>query len=274
MSLAFPAVPTEAASTPVLRHGAYLCLRVPESGRPVAARAAVAASVDRLELRNEFHASGEDPERAVAFLRRVDATSAAIADDVLEAADVVVHVAAPSAEPIATFCSEMRELLGSGIQMRVLGGVVRPMNYTSRVMHEFAYAHRVMQQPGTEMPNAFIVPMSKTDAWWAKGLLERHTYFLPRFDDAGHMLNEGHALAAESGIARLMRRTYKYPSEPAPEGDYDFVTYFECADSAIPTFHDVCDRLRDTRRNPEWSFVREGPTWHGRRVATWAELFS
>jgi len=27
-------------------------------------------------------------------------------------------------------------------------------------------------------------------------------------------------------------------------------------------------------RNPEWSFVREGPTWHGRRVATWPELLT
>jgi len=26
-------------------------------------------------------------------------------------------------------------------------------------------------------------------------------------------------------------------------------------------------------KNPEWEFVREGPTWHGRRVATWPELF-
>jgi len=30
--------------------------------------------------------------------------------------------------------------------------------------------------------------------------------------------------------------------------------------------------LRDVARNPEWRFVREGPTWQGRRVATWAEL--
>jgi hypothetical protein len=51
------------------------------------------------------------------------------------------------------------------------------------------------------------------------------------------------------------------------------VTYFECADADVPTFHAVCAALRDVRKNPEWAFVREGPTWHGRRVPTWPDLF-
>jgi hypothetical protein len=66
----------------------------------------------------------------------------------------------------------------------------------------------------------------------------------------------------------MLRRTY------ASDGDYDFVTYFECADDGVPTFHAVCDALRDVARNPEWAFVREGPTWQGRRVATVDELFA
>jgi hypothetical protein len=148
------------------------------------------------------------------------------------------------------------------------------MLYTGNAMHNFAYAHRVLQQPGTLMPNAFLVPLSKTAAWWDKGWMERHTYFLPRYDDSGRMVNEGHALAAAAGIACLMRRTYKNAVEPAPAGAYDFINYFECADEDVPTFHQVCAALRDVARNPEWRFVREGPTWHGRRVATWAELFA
>jgi hypothetical protein len=115
--------------------------------------------------------------------------------------------------------------------------------------------------------------MSKTAAWWAKDWMERHTYFLPRYED-GRMVNEGHALASAAGIACLMRRTYKHETEPAPPGRYDFVTYFECADADVPTFHEVCASLRDVAKNPEWAFVREGPIWHGRRVATWGELFS
>jgi hypothetical protein len=35
----------------------------------------------------------------------------------------------------------------------------------------------------------------------------------------------------------------------------------------------VCASLRNVATNPEWKFVREGPMWQGRRVATWPELF-
>jgi hypothetical protein len=116
--------------------------------------------------------------------------------------------------------------------------------------------------------------MSKTAGWWAKGWMERHTYFLPRYDDEGRMASQGHALAAEAGIACLLRRTYRAATEPAPGGVYDFVNYFECADADVPTFHAVCAALRDPARNPEWRFVREGPTWHGRRVPSWPDLVS
>jgi len=87
------------------------------------------------------------------------------------------------------------------------------------------------------------------------------------------MVSQGTRLRRPPGIPRLMRRTYKNPTEPAPEGAYDFLTYFECADADIPTFHEVCAALRDVTKNPEWRYVHEGPTWHGRRVGTWTELF-
>ena len=261
-------------STEILRHGAYVCVQVPERARRAVAGAGVPALGERLGLRNEFEPGDGHPPEAIAFLRRVGGTPADIADDDLLQADAVVHVASATAAPVGEFCSELTRLLGPGIRLRVLSGVVRPMNYTGTAMHNFAYAHRVLQQPGGVMSNAFLVPMSKTAAWWAKDWMERHTYFLPRYDDDGRMVNEGHALASAAGIACLMRRTYKSPSEPAPEGAYDFLTYFECADADVPTFHAVCAALRDVARNPEWRFVREGPTWHGRRVATWAELFA
>ena len=259
-------------STEILRHGAYVCLRVPEARRRAAAAAPVPALVERLRLANEFEVRDGHPPEAVAFLRRVGATPGPRADDGLLLADAVVHVAAATEAPVAEFCAEIVRLLGPGAQTQVLGGVVRPMLYTGNAMFNFAYAHRVFQQPGAVMPNAFLVPMSKTPSWWTKDWIERHTFFLPRYDDAGRMVNEGHALASAAGVPCLMRRTYKYPSEPAPDDAYDFVTYFECADADVPTFHEVCAALRDVKRNPEWAFVREGPTWHGRRVATWAEL--
>jgi hypothetical protein len=246
--------------TEPVRYGAYLCLRSP------AEIEAVVPLVDRLGLRNEYDTA--DPPLAIAYLRRVAATPGDVADDGLFDAHAVVHVAAPTPEPVKEFCA------GLGPAVNVLAGVVRPMLYTGTLMHNFAYGHRVVQQPGALTPNAFLLPMRKSAAWWAKGWMERHTYLLPRYDESGRMRHEGHALAAEAGIAALMRRTYKNPVEPAPPGEYDFLTYFECADDGVATFHEVCAALRDVTRNPEWAFVHEGPTWHGRRVATWQELLA
>jgi hypothetical protein len=259
----------------VLRHGAYACLRLADGADPRAVAAvAIPALAEKLGLVNEFEPAQGPPAQSIAFLRRNGATSGAIADDGVGQADAVVHVAAPTAQPVGDFCAEASRLLGSMARLRVIGGVVRPRTYTGAAMNNFAYAHQVVQQPGRLMPNGFLIPMSKTAGWWAKDWMERHTYFLPRYDDNGRMQNEGHALASAAGISCLLRRTYKAATEPAPEGTYDFVTYFECADADVPTFHQVCDALRDVAKNPEWKFVREGPTWHGRRVATWADLFA
>jgi len=264
--------PNDVLSTEVLRHGAYICLTAPPDARRHLAGAAVPALATRLGLRNEFDPGTGHPPDAVAFLRRVGATPGTIADDELLRADAIVHVASGRAPVVAEFCAEATRLLAPAIKPRVLAGVVRPKDYTSAAMNQFAYAHAVPQQPGAAAPNAFLLPMSKTAAWWSKDWMERHTYFLPRYEH-GRMVSQGHALASAAGIACLMRRTYKHGTSPAPAGSYDFVTYFECADADVPTFHEVCAALRDVARNPEWEFVREGPCWQGRRVATWTELF-
>ena len=259
----------------ILRHGAYVCLRLGESPDRRALRAtAVPALAQRLGFVNEFEAREAIPPAAIAFLRRIGGTAGAIADDDVRDADAVIHVAATAQTPVAEFCAEVTRLLAPAVKPRIISGVVRPMSYTGAAMNNYAYAHRVLQQHGSKAPNAFLLPMSKTSAWWAKNWMERHTYILPRYDDDGRMKAQGHALAAEAGIACLMRRTYKAETEPAPEGTYDFITYFECADADVPTFHDVMASLRDVQKNPEWRFVREGPLWHGRRIAAWDDLFA
>ena len=264
----------EVLSREIVSHGAYLCLRVPGGSVARAAGALpVPALAERLGLRNEYHPAEAPPRESVAFLRRSAATPGAMADDGVLHADAIVHVAARTPAAVDDFCAEVTRLLGPGVSARILRGVVRPKNYTSAAMNNFAYAHAVVQRPGPAMPNAFLIPMSKTAAWWSKGWMERHTYFLPRYDADGRMVSEGHALASAAGIPCLLRRTYKNLDEPAPADGYDFVTYFECADADVPTFHAVCASLRDVQKNPEWSFVREGPTWHGRRVPTWEAMF-
>jgi hypothetical protein len=249
--------------------GAYLCARS-AGARPDAA--ALMALCEGLGLVNEFDGKPTAGE-SVAFLRRQGGAVGASADDDVLHADWVIHVASRRDGIVESFCREALKVLAPA-RVRVLSGVIGTKNYTGAAMNNWAYARQVVQQPAAAMPNAFLVPMSKTAEWWKKGWMERHTYFLPHYDDQGRMLSEGHALAAAAGIPCMLRRTYRHPVEPAPEGTYDFVTYFECADADVPTFHAVCEALRDVARNPEWRFVREGPTWHGRRVASARELLA
>jgi hypothetical protein len=258
----------------ILRYGAYICFRLNLETRESAACAPIPELANELGLTNEFNATNGHPPEAIAFLRRTTISPMDSADDQLANSDAIVHVASATEKTVATFCSKLTPMLGRGAKPYVLRGVVRPTRYTGGAMHEFAYAHQVLQQAGSIAPNAFLVPMSKTAEWWAQDWMERHTYFLPRYETDGRICHEGHALAAAPGIACLMRRTYKAETEPAPAGTYDFINYFECADADAPTFHAVCNALRDTNRNPEWKFVREGPTWAGRRVRDWCGLFN
>jgi len=264
----------EFLSTEILAHGAYLCARRLGDGAAVRhAGAGVAALAERLGLQNEFVAGTGGARESFAFLARRGGSPGDIRDDDVLQADWVVHVVSTRGDVVREFCDEVSKALAPAASVRVLGGVVQPRNYTGAAMNNWAYARQVAQQPGLVMPNAFLVPMSKTAEWWRKDWMERHTYFLPRYDDAGRMVSEGHALVTESGIAHLLRRTYRSVTQPAGPGAYDFLTYFECDDAHVATFHEVCAALRDAKRNPEWRFVREGPTWHGRRAASWEALF-
>ncbi len=258
----------------VLKFGAYVCLRPRENGaRAVLAQAPIPALADRLTLQSESAFAGPPPEESIAFLRRKSASARDIPDPGVLGAEWVIHVAAKQADPVMSFCVQARALLEPHAVVRILSGVVRPRNYTGAAMERWAYARAVPQRAAAAMPNAFLIPLSKTAAWWRKDWMERHTYFLPRYDDEGRMIAEGHALASAEGIPCIYRRSYHALDQPAPEGTYDFVTYFECADADIPIFERVCANLRDTRKNPEWKFVREGPTWHGLRMPTWKDLF-
>ena len=259
----------------ILGHGAYLLLSRPTVADAAALRAApIRALAERLGFRNEFAPTGEPPLASIAFLRRRGASRGAIDDPALLGAEAIVHAASPDPGPLDEFCAEAERLLAPLLSTRVLRGVIREKSYTGAAMHDFAYARAVVQRPGAVMPNAFLLPLSKSREWWSRSWMERNTYFLPRFGEDGRMTSLGHALAAEPGIPCLLRRTYASAAHPAPPGKYDFVNYFECADDDVATFHAVCARLRDVRLNPEWKFVVEGPTWTGKRVAGWSDLFA
>jgi hypothetical protein len=235
-------------------------------------RDALATALGRLEtefgLGNEF--TGSEPMPSVAYLARVGVTRVRVEsgdgdDDGLASANVVTHIAAHDEQLARQYEQSLHRALPEGASVRTLSGHGLPLEYTGRARHNFAYGRRVLQQPGDVAPNCFLLPMSKSPEWWAKPWMERHTYLFPRYDDRGEMVAEGHALSAAGGIDHLLRRTYRQRSGAAAPGQYDFLTYFECADDAIAHFHATLTALRDTRRNPEWAYVEEGHLWQGRR---------
>ena len=241
----------ESLASEILGHGAYVCLRRIEGAAPPPSAAPLAALTERLGLRNEF-----DPGVPPARVLRAAASSGRHAGRPRRRGYPERRLGHPRGVPAGgdrrrALPRERDEAVRDGGEARVLRGVVRPKNYTGAAMNNWAYGHAVVQQPGAAMPNAFLCPMSKTAEWWRKDWMERHTYFLPRYDEQGRMVSEGHALATAAGIPRLLRRTYKSVTEPAAEGDYDFVSYFECNDESIPTFHQVCAALRDVACNPD-----------------------
>jgi hypothetical protein len=143
----------------------------------------------------------------------------------------------------------------------------------SYAMTQFAYAPAVAPQPGAACPIGVVIPQNKTAAWWAMDWMHRESFFLPRYDARERLVAKGHALAAAAGIPYIIRRNVHAPDGYGRAGSYDFVPYFEFAEEHVPLFRAVMAALRDTTQNPEWTYVREGPEWWGRRVGCAAALW-
>jgi len=164
---------------------------------------------------------------------------------------------------------ELRRRIGDSADVIALDGASRTPRYSSPEMVHYSNKGAPPRRSGRASRNAIIIPMRKTPEWWQKSTLERHAYFYPHVDQArGHQVN-GHAMAAARGIPSLFRRVYHNPDGYEREGEFDFVTYFECDDDGLPVFDGVLTALRDLEQNPEWKFVQEGPIWRGRRVLRW-----
>jgi hypothetical protein len=135
-------------------------------------------------------------------------------------------------------------------------------------MYAYAYKAALPRASGRVQKNVIIIPMSKSREWWDKQPLDRQMYFYPHADRAGKRV-KGHARAAEDGITTIYRKLYYNPDGHGRDKEWDFVSYFECADEHLETFDRICGSLRDVRQNPEWSYVTEGPEWRGKRVLRW-----
>jgi hypothetical protein len=214
---------------------------------------------------NEFDAEGRDapPHETIQFLVRAEIDGA----EPSSSAPYVLQVCSKYRPRLKETDIELRRRVADFAEVTGIEGAARVPQYTSAEMYSYAYREAMPRGSGRVQRNVAIIPMSKSKEWWDKAPLERQTYFYPHDDPGSHA--KGHARAAEAGISTIYRKLYYNPDGHGREDEWDFITYFECADEHLGTFDQICTSLRDVELNPEWRFVREGPEWRGRRVLRW-----
>jgi hypothetical protein len=218
---------------------------------------------------NEFHGEGAPSTRSNETIQFLVASTPRRCCDGLLSAGYVAHLTTKYRPRLDEIQAELVRRLANVASVRAIDGVLQAPRYTSATLHEYAYKSAAERQTGCAAANVIIIPMSKTGAWWGMSTLVRHAYFYPHVDQRSGCPVSGHAKAAEPAIQTIYRRLYHNPDGYQRTDEYDFVTYFECADEHLPTFDIVRQALRDERRNPEWRFVIEGPEWRGRRAPRW-----
>jgi hypothetical protein len=226
-----------------------------------------AATVAARGFFNDFESDGgaAPPHETIQFLTRAeppDPSTPAIG------APYAVQVCSKYRPRLKDTEAELRRRVADFADVTALKGAVRVPQYTSAEMHAYAFKAALARGSGRVQRNVIIIPINKSREWWDKAPLDRQTYFYPHADRSGTHA-KGHARAAEAGIGTICRRLYYNPDGHGRENEWDFVTYFECADEHLATFDAICQSLRDVRQNPEWRYVTEGPEWRGRRVLRW-----
>ncbi len=120
-----------------------------------------------------------------------------------------------------------------------LRGVTSNMRYTRRPEVD----DLVARQQGLSRPQATraaLIPIRKTEAWWALAQDERRTIFE---ESSRHI---GIGLEYLPAVARRLHHSREL-GEP-----FDFLTWFEYAPEDADAFEDLVRRLRQTE---EWRFV-------------------
>jgi hypothetical protein len=164
---------------------------------------------------------------------------------------------------------ELRRRVDGLADVSTLTGAVRVPQYTSVDMYAWAYSQARARTSGRTLPNAIILPIRKTAAWWAMPATERHQYFYPHHDRHSGKCVAGHAELGRQAAPKIFRRVFYNPDGEGRPGEWDFISYFECSDEDLEVFDDTLEAMRDTDRNPEWRYVEEGPIWRGRRQLRW-----
>jgi hypothetical protein len=210
---------------------------------------------------NDFDAEGRDSpaHETMQFMVRADGVAAGAAYS--------LQVSSKYRPRLAETEVELRRRVADFADVASIEGAMRAPQYTSAEMYAYAYKSARARESGRIQRNVIIIPMRKSQEWWDKAALDRQTYFYPHNENGARV--KGHARAAEPGIDTIFRKLYYNPDGHGRDGEWDFVSCFECADEHLETFDRICRSLRDVRQNPEWRYVTEGEEWRGRRVLRW-----
>ena len=232
-------------------------------------------------LENAHDADGNPGADAMAkgriqYLRgeRARLRAGEVEDPGVTSSRAAVRLEGNDAEPLSAYERRLRALVSErGGSVHTHAGVRKDRSYTSHAMNQFAYANALAPAPAARHPIGVFLPQRKTREWWEMDWMRRESFFLPRYADDGTVAAEGHAAACTEGIPHLVRRLYHHADGYGLDSGYDFLGYFEFAEEHAGVFDRVMKRLRDRAQNPEWNYVREGPEWWARRVASPAALW-
>jgi len=170
---------------------------------------------------------------------RVDAVEARTGAGIrgLAAGDTLARVEAPGPRPAPSTA-----FLATGVAQHVL--------YTDAETRKGLAAISA----GERGPRAVLIPIAKSEAWWALAQDERERHFRRTPERPGHVeIGTRYAPA-------IFRRLYQARFQPGSE--WDFLTYFELGDADVDAFRRMLAELRDRALNPEWAFVeRECEVW-------------
>ena len=139
-----------------------------------------------------------------------------------------------------------RLLVVEGLEQPMAEGaawVLRGVTSNSRYTHRSELDALAAKQQGLGRPEATraaLIPIRKTDMWWALGQDERRTIFE---ETSKHI---GIGLEYLPAVARRLHHSREL-GEP-----FDFLTWFEYPPSAANAFEELVQRLRATE---EWRYV-------------------
>jgi hypothetical protein len=135
----------------------------------------------------------------------------------------------------------------------LLQGVPQHLEYMTRAQRDKLSSRP--EFPPSKDTVAVVIPIRKSDAWWALAHDERGVHFQQTEG------KKGHTAIGTSYVDRIHRKLYhtRYAVETR---DHDFITYFEFNRAHTDDFKRLLAALRDTARNPEWKYVdREYEIW-------------